>query len=83
MSDEVPKFEFIGPPLQWQDDVVQDVLIKGNRLQVQVPREALQDANPNFQSCQLWNNLQHRVIGYWLLSCGNSSEALVKMEKFL
>ena len=46
MSDEAPKFEFVGPPIQWQDDVLQDVLVEGNRLQVHVTMEALQDAKP-------------------------------------
>ena len=46
MSEEAPKFEFIGPPIQWRDDVLQDVVIEGNRIQVHVPMEALQDARP-------------------------------------
>lgn len=46
MSDEAPKFEFVGPPIQWQNDVLQDILIEGNRVQVHVSMEALQDAKP-------------------------------------
>lgn len=46
MSDEEPKFEFTGPPIQWQHDVLQDVLIEGNKVQVHVSMEALQDAKP-------------------------------------
>jgi hypothetical protein len=50
MSDEPPKFEFIGPPIQWQDDVLQDVMVEGNRIQVHVSMEALQDAKPELSS---------------------------------
>lgn len=46
MSNEAPKFEFVGPPIQWHGDVLQDVLVEGNRVQVHVSQEALQDAKP-------------------------------------
>jgi hypothetical protein len=50
MSVEAPKFEFSGPPIQWQNDVLQDVLVEGNRIQVHVSMEALQDAKPELSS---------------------------------
>ena len=46
MSEEAPKFEFVGPPIQWQNDVLQNILVEGNRVQVHVSMEALQDAKP-------------------------------------
>jgi hypothetical protein len=50
MSDDAPKFEFSGPPIQWQNDVLQDVIVEGNRIQVHVAMEALQDAKPELSS---------------------------------
>ena len=52
MSEETPKFEFVGPPIQWHDDVLQEILIEGNRVQVQVSMEALQDANPELTTAK-------------------------------
>jgi hypothetical protein len=52
MSDEAPKFEFIGPPIQWQNDVLQDILIEGNRVQVHISMEALQDAMPELSDAK-------------------------------
>jgi hypothetical protein len=45
MPDSPPKFEFVGPPIQWQNDVLEDVIVEGNRIQVHISMEALQDAN--------------------------------------
>lgn len=52
MTDEVPKFEFVGSPIQWQNDVLQDVIIEGNRVQVQISMEALQDAKPELSQVE-------------------------------
>lgn len=52
MTDEPPKFEFVGPPIQWQSDVLQDILVEGNRVQVLISMEALQDANPELTEAE-------------------------------
>lgn len=52
MSDKPPKFEFVGPPIQWQSDVLQNIIIEGNKVQVQISMEALQDANPKLTEAE-------------------------------
>ena len=50
MAEQAPKFEFAGSPVQWQNDVLQDILIEGNRIRVHVSMEALQDAKPELSN---------------------------------
>ena len=46
MSNAAPKFEYSGPPIQWQNEVLQGALVEGNRIQVHVSRGALRNARP-------------------------------------